>query len=132
LVKKMLGKGSFEVDESFVKANLGGLTSEDRENINSFIDQCVSSANTEEEGEAPRVLGAFYRIGKSLPRVVDDSPLADVEYLPKMQRQEFDFGGEGAQLIPTDGSRRTKLTKVYKRNDNRGTLLNALHRMKIV
>uniref|UniRef100_A0A7S2UMU2 Ubiquitin-like domain-containing protein n=1 Tax=Attheya septentrionalis TaxID=420275 RepID=A0A7S2UMU2_9STRA len=132
LVKKMLGKGAFEVDDSFVKANLGGLTSEDRENINSFIDQCVSSANTEEEGEAPRVLGAFYRIGKALPRVVDDSPLADVEYLPKMQRQEFDFGGEGAQLIPTDGSRRTKLTKVYKRNDNRGTLLNALNRMKIV
>lgn len=139
VVEKMIGRGSFEVDESFVKSNLVGLTDEDRDLINMFIaqsqngaevrDEVENESEVEEDEEPIRVAGAFFRIGELLPKTCDDSPLREVEFPPTSERAEFEYTGK---MIQTDGTgRRTKLTKIYKRRDNMGTFLDAIKRMKI-
>jgi len=126
-----LGRGMFQVDEDFVKSNLAGLTDEDRALMDAFVGQSLH----EEEGaetlleDGVVVKKALFRIGDSVPAVGDDSPLRDSVFKYRApQRGEFNFDG---QMVKTDGGRATKLTKIFKRRDNQGKLLNALHRMKL-
>lgn len=145
-MNKLTGRGSFEVDESFVMNNLEGLSSEEKNLMTRFVEQSISGAGEEgDEGGSASTKSAggndivkvkgYYRICDSPRKTCDDSPLETFEFpergdVPK-DMERVVFGHEG-QLIHTDGSgRSTKLTKVYKRGDNRGKLLGALRRMKI-
>jgi hypothetical protein len=120
----------FVVDEDFVKSNLAGLSDEDRALMDAFVGQSLEKGTAEiaEEGGVV-VKKALFRIGNVQQSAAEDSPLRDGVFKYKNpQRGEFDFEG---QLIATDGGRSTKLTKVFKRRDNEGKLLNALRRMKL-
>lgn len=154
LLAKVKGQGSFEVDETFVFEHLGDqIDDQEREIMNLFVDQSqnnvqgdASEMEQKSEGEdveasdsdsvngseVEPVEGAFYRICNVVSKPCDDSPLEDIEYPDRMTgRKNSIFGHEG-QMIKTDGTgRNTKLTKVYKRGDNRGALLDALKRMKL-
>jgi len=161
LVESALGKGAFRVDESFVRSNLKGITAEERELMNMFIEQSLgrSGANKEEDGAAAEVqaeaaaeatidgtapaLGAYYRIGALPRRTCDTSPLEELEYgsrtaLPRDRAFNLP-GGKGSRLVEVEhkggfgllGSKETKLTGVYKRGDNRGVFLRALKRMRL-
>mmetsp|Transcript_26817 Transcript_26817/g.44693 ORF Transcript_26817/g.44693 Transcript_26817/m.44693 type:complete len:254 (-) Transcript_26817:2980-3741(-) len=125
-----LGRGMFEVDEDFVKSNLAGLTDEDRSLMDAFVGQSLEKEEVAEDEEDGVVIRkALFRIGSSPQSAADDSPLRDGVFKYKNPtRGEFDFSG---QLIATDGKRSTKLTKLFKRRDNKGTLFKALHRMKL-
>lgn len=133
---KVTGRGSFEVDESFVYENISDeLDEEDREIMNLFVEQSQNAqrdAVAEAESKATVVKGAFYRICDVPSKPCDDSPLESIEHPERITgRKNSVFGPEG-QMIRTDGTgRNTKLTKVYKRDDNRGALLKALRRMKL-
>jgi ubiquitin len=150
ILDKALGKGAFRVDESFVTSNLTGITEQERELMNMFIAQS-SGKTTNEEGEevstdpapvtdgtAP-VLGAYYRIADLPRRTCDTSPLEELEFSSRMAQprdRAFDLpGGKGARLVEVENNgifgKDTKLTKVYKRGDNRGALLGALKRMRL-
>lgn len=149
LFDRALGKGVFQVDESFVKSNLKDVSAEDRELMQLFIDQ--SQGRTEEsEGNALQedtptdgkstVLGAYYRIGPVPRRTCDTSPLEEMEFTSRTAQprdKAFDLpGGKGARLVEVEhnkllGTDMTKLTNVYKRRDNRGALLGALKRMRL-
>lgn len=131
LLKKVLGNGSFEVDDDFVKANLEGLTDEDTMLMNAFVAQSLEG--TEEEGEADtskevRVRRALFRIGNVNEKLCDDSPVFGVISPPARNAGEFDYKGK---LVATDGSRNTKLTKLFKRRDNEGKLIDSLKNMKL-
>ena len=117
------------MDEEFVKANLQGLTKEDRALMDAFVGQSLHKEEAKSEGGIP-VKKALFRICDPLPAPGDDSPLRDslFKYRPPSQRSEFTFDG---QLIATDRARATKLTKVIKRRDNENKLLNAVRRMKL-
>lgn len=127
LVDKMLGRGSFEVDEAFVKQYLVGLNDEDRNLMNVFVAQSQETDYSETGGEL-RARRALFRIGHPLVKPCDDSPLKDVQNPTMYRANEFDYAGE---LVVTDGTRDTKLTKLFKRRDNKGKLYDALHRMKL-
>lgn len=149
MIDKALGKGMFRVDESFVKANLKGISAEDRELMQLFIDQSLGRTETDEkkeaveevptDGKAP-VLGAYYRIGPVPRRTCDTSPLEELEFTSRTAQprdRAFDLpGGKGARLVQVEhnkllGNDETKLTNVYKRRDNRGAVLGALKRMRL-
>ncbi|KAL7543922.1 hypothetical protein ACHAXR_013301 [Thalassiosira sp. AJA248-18] len=147
------GRGVFPVDESFVKSNLKGLSEDERELMNTFIEQSLGinddskdEANVEEapiDGTAP-VLAAYYRIAPLPRRTCDTSPLEELEFHSTRTAQPrdraFDLpGGRGTRLVEVEhksvlgllGKDETKLTNVYKRGDNRGALLGALKRMRL-
>jgi hypothetical protein len=127
LVDKVMGRGSFEVDEAFVKQHLVGLNDDDRDLMNAFVAQSQESA--EDDGnEEMRARRALFRIGDPLTKPCDDSPLKDVQNPTPYRANEFDYTG---QLVATDGTRDTKLTKLWKRRDNKGMLYDALRRMKL-
>jgi hypothetical protein len=130
-VDAAVGRGMFPVDEEFVKANLQGLTNEDRALMDAFVGQSLhkEEVTQDSDGGIP-VKKALFRICNALPAPGDDSPLRDslFRYRPS-QRSEFAFEG---QMIETDRARATKLTKVIKRRDNENKLLHAVHRMKLV
>lgn len=151
--EKPHGRGVFRVDESFVKSNLKGITEEERELMNMFIEQSLGGADGEEDGAeevettvidgtAP-VLGAYYRIAPLPRRTCDTSPLEELEYSMRTAQprdRAFDLpGGRGARLVEVEhksafgllGKDETKLTNVYKRRDNRGIFLQALKRMRL-
>lgn len=154
ILSKALGKDVFRVDESFVQSNLKGISEEEREFMNMFVEQSFGG-NTDEgddkeviEEEAPidgkaTVLGAYYRIGAIPRRSCDTSPLEELEYNMRTAQprdRAFDLpGGKGARLVEVEhkkalgllGKDETKLTKVYKRGDNRGAFLGALKRMHL-
>ena len=145
VLRKVTGRGSFEVDESFVMNNLSGVTPEERELMSNFVEQSISGVSDEDESkgvtaeeaqdDGPAKVKGYYRICDSPRKTCDDSPLESFEFpertgVPKSMESAV-FGHEG-QMIHTDGTgRSTKLTKVYKRGDNRGRLLGALRRMRI-
>lgn len=124
------------MDESFVFENIGDqIDEEDKEIMDMFVEQSQSAqaeAIEEAESRASVVKGAFYRICDIQAKPCDDSPLQAVEHPERItSRKKSVFGHEG-QLIQTDGTgKNNKLTKVYKRDDNRGALLKALKRMKL-
>jgi len=145
IVEKALGKGVFAVDESFVKANLSDITDEERELMKMFIDQSLghsSEVDNDEleeipDGTAP-VLGAYYRIAPLPRRTCDTSPLEEVEFSSRTAQprdKAFELpGGAGARLVNVEHGllgKETKLTKIYKRGDNRGALMKALKRMNL-
>jgi len=153
VVEKALGRGAFRVDESFVKSNLKGITEEERELMNMFIEQSLGRTNSdgdnseEEEasvtdGRAP-VLAAYYRIASLPRRACDTSPLEEFSYGMRSAQprdRAFDLpGGKGAKLVEVEhkgafgllGKAETKLTNVYKRRDNRGIFLRAVKRMQL-
>ncbi|KAL7519469.1 hypothetical protein ACHAWX_004224 [Stephanocyclus meneghinianus] len=147
---RALGKGVFRVDESFVQANLQGISEEDRELMQLFINQSTEcNADSDDKkgvqeeslvnGKAP-VLGAYYRIAPVPRRTCDTSPLEEIEFASRTAQprdRAFDLpGGKGARLVEVEHNRllgrdETKLTNVYKRRDNRGALLGALKRMRL-
>mmetsp|Transcript_22294 Transcript_22294/g.54010 ORF Transcript_22294/g.54010 Transcript_22294/m.54010 type:complete len:291 (-) Transcript_22294:288-1160(-) len=155
-VEKMIGRGAFRVDESFVRSNLKGISSEERELMNMFIEQSLGRDDDEDgkeeaaemaaadaiDGTAP-VLGAYYRIAPLPRRTCDTSPLEELEYSTRKAQprdRAFDLpGGKGARLVEVEhkralgllGNEETKLTNVYKRGDNRGAFLGALKRMRL-
>lgn len=111
------------------------LSDEEKELMNKFVEQSQSLQGKELEDAKERntiVKGAFYRICDIPSKPCDDSPLESIEYPERItSRKKSVFGHEG-QMIHTDGSsKNTKLTKIYKRGDNRGVLLKALKRMKL-
>lgn len=128
LVDKVLGRGSFEVDEAFVKQHLVGLNDEDRDLMNAFVAQSQETDDSEDDDGELRAHRALFRIGAPLTKPCGDSPLKDVQNPTPYRANEFDYTG---QLVATDGTRDTKLTKLFKRRDNKGKLYDALHRMKL-
>ncbi|KAL7480069.1 hypothetical protein ACHAW6_005777 [Cyclotella cf. meneghiniana] len=150
LLDRALGNGVFRVDESFVQANMQGISEEDRELMQLFINQsteCIAESDDKKgvqqqslvNGKAP-VLGAYYRIAPVPRRTCDTSPLEEIEFASRTAQprdRAFDLpGGKEARLVEVEHNRllgrdETKLTNVYKRRDNRGALLGALKRMRL-
>mmetsp|Transcript_22619 Transcript_22619/g.45947 ORF Transcript_22619/g.45947 Transcript_22619/m.45947 type:complete len:344 (+) Transcript_22619:149-1180(+) len=132
IMNKALGKGSFEVDENFVKENLVGITDVDRAVMDAFIAQSVSEVSAEEDNEDDngeiRVRRALFRIGNVKKKFCDDSPVANMINPVTTISNEFDYTGK---LITTDGKRSTKLTKLFKRRDNEGQLLDYVKEMQL-
>ena len=120
--------------------NVGNqLTVDDRELMNKFLEQSQEAYRLEESlvanegmaGGAASTKG-FYRICNLPPKQCDDSPLESIEHPERITSKKKSVFGHRGQMIHTDGTgKNTKLTKVYKRDDNRGVLLKALKRMKL-
>lgn len=143
---RLTGRASFEVDEEFVFAHVENeMDDGDREMLGLFIGQSrearaeedAAGVNGEstagEQGDGVEVEGAYYRICDIPPRQCDDSPLEDVAHPERITCKKRTVWGHTGRLVSTDGGKgsRTKLTKVYKRDDNCGALLSALRRMKL-
>lgn len=125
----LLGKDSVEVDETFVKENLKGLTDEDKILMDSFVSQSLEGRKSKgETAREVRVRRALFRIGDVNEKLCDDSPVATVINAKPRSANEFDYKGK---LITTDGKKPTKLTKLFKRRDNEGLLLDALKEMNL-
>jgi ubiquitin len=131
-LKNVLGKGSFEVDEDFVKENLVGLTDADRAVMDAFVAQSIAEKSVEganeSDGKEIRVRRALFRIGNARTKFCDDSPVATMINPVTTTANEFDYTGK---LLTTDGKRSTKLTKLFKRRDNEGQLLDYVKEMKL-
>jgi len=131
-LKNVLGKGSFEVDEDFVKENLVGLTDADRAVMDAFVAQSIAEKSVEganeSDGKEIRVRRALFRIGNARTKFCDDSPVATMINPVSTTANEFDYTGK---LLTTDGKRSTKLTKLFKRRDNEGQLLDYVKEMKL-
>jgi ubiquitin len=130
-VRKSLGKGSFEVDEAFVKGNLVGLTDEDRVLMDTFVSQSLENDANEIKGDDKdiRVRRALFRIGDAKNRkLCEDSPVVNMINPMSTTSEEFNYKGK---LIATDGKRSTKLTKLFKRRDNEGKLLDFVREKKL-
>lgn len=135
MVDTVLGKGSFAVDEDFVKANLAGLSDKDRDLMQKFVEQSLQEDEEKDEKDdsvvvvsKTRVRKALFRISGPRSAVCDDSPLFEGIFHNSGTRVKGDFSG---RLIQTDGNRATKLTKIFKRRDNKGTLYETLRRMQL-
>lgn len=146
MIPKLTGHAPFEVDESFLLDHIGDQISEDeREIMSMFIDQSQEVQATNVQALAPNgeedkkkaggsaEEGAYYyRICDIPPKLCDDSPLEGIECPERITSKKKSVFGHEGQMIHTDGTgRATKLTKVYKRDDNRGWLMSALKRMKL-
>jgi len=128
-INKLLGKGSFEVDEDFVKKNLAGLTDADRSIMDEFVAQSMEETLNDETSEGDnQVRRALFRIGDAKRKFCDESPVASMINPVTSTSNEFDYTGK---LISTDGKRSTKLTKLFKRRDNEGQLLDYVKEMKL-
>lgn len=151
LVLRLRGgtRGLFQVDEKFVQRNLEGIvTQEDRELMELFIEQSLRKSEIGDfdaieplDGKPTSVLGAYYRLGPLPRRSCDTSPLEELEFFSSRtalpRDKAFNLpGGKGARLVEVEHSRligadETKLTNVYKRDDNRGAFMSALRRMRL-
>ena len=130
-LKNPLQQKSFVVDENFVKKHLKGLTDEDKLLMDSFVAQSLegrAQAAAEPTSKEVRVRRALFRIGDVPERLCDDSPVASAINPKQRSAGEFDYKGK---LLTTDGKKPTKLTKLFKRRDNEGLLLDALKQMKL-
>jgi len=128
MIAKALGKGSFEVDDDFVKKNLAGLTDADRSIMDAFVAQSMEETDEETSEVDNQVRKALFRIGDVKRKFCDDSPVASMINPVSASSNEFDYTGK---LISTDGGRSTKLTKLFKRRDNEGQLLDYVKDMKL-
>jgi len=152
LVLRLRGgaRGVFQVDEKFVQRNLEGVvTREDSELMNLFIEQSLGKSENGDideaieplDGKPTSVLGAYYRLGPLPRRSCDTSPLEELEFFSSRtalpRDKAFNLpGGKGARLVEVEhsilfGADATKLTNVYKRDDNRGAFMSALRRMRL-
>ncbi len=106
--------------------------------LNEEGEEIITDPSPATDGVAP-VLGAYYRISDIPRRMCDSSPLEEMEFASRTAQprdRAFDLpGGKGARLVEVENDgilgKDTKLTKVYKRRDNRGALLGALKRMRL-
>jgi ubiquitin len=128
VTKLALGTGSFQVDESFVKKNLAGITDSDRAMIADFIDKSLEGSSVSDDDKEVRVTRALFRIGDSWTKLCEDSAIASVINPVGRTKGEFDYKGK---LITTDGKGSTKLTKLFKRRDNESKLLDYVKTMKL-
>ena len=99
--------------------------------MDAFVGQSLHKDDSVEDKESAHVpvKKALFRISNVPHAPGDESPLRDGVFRHKgSQRGEFNFDGK---MVATDGKRATKLTKLFKRRDNEGKLLNALRRMKL-
>lgn len=140
VAEKLLGKGAYQVDEDYVKANLiNELSDIDRELMNAFVSVSRGGADLEdeavvvEEDEASAettttVRRALFRIGAAPKKL--DSPMANILYAGPPTPGEFEYQGK---LVATDGKGTfTKLSKtLFKSRDNENKLFAALKRMKL-
>jgi len=128
-ISKVLGKGSFEVDNDFVRENLVGLTDADRAIMDAFVAQSIEEMPIEVVNkDENQVRRALFRIGNTKRKFCEDSPVASMINPATTTSNEFDYTGK---LISTDGKRSTKLTKLFKRRDNEGQLLDYVKEMKL-
>lgn len=125
----ILGKGSFEVDDDFVKEHVTGLTDDDRKLMETFVSQSLEgNEETIAEPKEVRVRRALFRIGDVNEKVCDDSPVFNMISASPNTAFEFDYKGK---LIETNGKKPTKLNKLFKRRDNEGKLLESIKTMKL-
>jgi len=134
LLRKITGQAPFEVDESFVFDQIvDDISDDERKVMDMFVDQSLRAQEKElavaEEKEKP--VRGFYRICNVPTKQCDDSPLENIEHPDRITSRKHSVFGHQGKMIHTDGSKDTKLTKVYKRGDNSGKLLRALKRMKL-
>jgi hypothetical protein len=101
--------------EAFVAQSVGG--GED--------DESVSDSSASKE---VRVRRALFRIGDVNEKLCDDSPVFSAISATPRAAGEFDYKGK---LVQTDGDKTTKLTKLFKRRDNEGKLIDSLKKMKL-
>jgi ubiquitin len=130
LFGKLTGSGSFEVNDKFVKQNLKGLTDEDRALMDAFVAQSLEGSSEEvtNDGEV-RAARALFWIGDVRAKICEDSPLKSIISPKLRQPGEFDYEGK---LVPTDGKgKSTKLTKLFKRRDNEGKLIDNVKKMNL-
>mmetsp|Transcript_382 Transcript_382/g.368 ORF Transcript_382/g.368 Transcript_382/m.368 type:complete len:103 (+) Transcript_382:564-872(+) len=97
-----------------------------------FVTQS-QEAKSKLESPNPTAKSAFYRICDIPPKQCDHSPLEGVQYPDRISNRKGKvFANKSAKMIHTDGTgKNTKLTKVFKRDDNSGALLKALRRMRL-
>lgn len=126
---KQLFQNYQQVDESFVKENLKGLTEETRELMNAFVEKSrESSQKDEDEISEQYVRRALFRIGDA-PKPLNNSPMADALSASSARPGEFDYKGK---LIPTAGRKATKLSeKLFKRRDNQDKVYDSMKKMKL-
>jgi len=115
---------------------------DDREILSLFISQSqeAQSETVVDESTAESIVDndvdvavkrAYFRICDVPLRQCDNSPLEDIEHPERITSRKKTVFWHKGKFIHTDGKgKRTKMTKIYKRDDNRGVLLNALRRMK--
>jgi len=133
LIQKLVHPNMSEVDEAFVWKELKGkITSEDRQLMNTFIEQSRNKYSMEQQVRDKKghlsQLGAFFRICNVPKRPLDASPLETLAHPERITTKKGRVFAHRGQMIHTDGTgKKTKLTKVYKRGDNRGALWKALH-----
>jgi ubiquitin len=81
LVKKALGKDSFQVDEDFAKDHMKGLTDDDLMLMEAFVAQSVGGGEDEESvsissaSKEVRVRRELFQIGDVNEKLCDDSPV---------------------------------------------------------
>ena len=122
VARKILGKGSFPVDESFVKKHLNGLTDEDRVLMDTFVSQSLEEAEeSSSDDKEVKVKRAFFYVGKPKNKLCEDSPAASMINSQAQIKGEFNYKGK---LLQTDGKRSSKLTKLFKRRDNAHKVLD--------
>merc|ERR1712232_1008337 len=110
------------------KEHLKGLTDDDRLIMDNFVAQSLEGSDEITADKEVRVRRALFRIGDVNEKLCDDSPVFNMINSPSRSAGEFDYKGK---LVNTDGKKQTKLTKLFKRRDNEGKLLEAIKRMKL-
>lgn len=96
-----------------------------------------STTTSEEEPSGAVATLSLFRIGDVPRKLYDDSPFDSLIYAnsrAKFTAEEFHFGGpmtNGKSWVSTGKNGHAKLTKVFKRRDNYGSLMSALRRMKL-
>lgn len=135
-----LGLGNLkEVTPSFVEENLKGFSDDDYALLQKFIAQSLASPDGDEEDGSsttpekattaatttPAATKGYFYIGDS-GRFYQDGVFESVAYPSRRRFNRAAFGL--GKLIHTDRVK-TKISKVFKRGDNEGQLLESLKRM---
>lgn len=128
-----------EVDEEFVKDILNNLKPLEKETITKFISQSQEkkkeSSLEEAEGDNEKGCKGLYYIGKSNQYYTNDNDdkgcSAVFEQIAYPKRFTFvsEAFSKNGQWVSVVDKKKTKLTNVFKRNDNCGKLLFSLKRM---
>merc|ERR1712194_4316 len=91
----ILGKGSFQVDDDFVKKHLRGVTDDDRLLMETFVSQSLEGGSDEDaSNKEVLVRRALFRIGDPMEKVSDDSPLFNMINSQPSSAGEFNYKGK--------------------------------------
>mmetsp|Transcript_51931 Transcript_51931/g.62436 ORF Transcript_51931/g.62436 Transcript_51931/m.62436 type:complete len:253 (+) Transcript_51931:116-874(+) len=126
----------FEVTPAFVEEHLRDISDDEFSLIQKFISQSVGASSLEDVDDAvadtassslkvASAKGYFY-VGESDERFYRNAPFENIVYPARRKLQRGVFGKE--VLIATDRVK-TKVSKIFKRGDNNGSLLDSLKRM---